>query len=144
MVSEEPVSRSEAVIASGEDLFEAWDLNSVPSRFLFGVLVARVDVPDDAHSGVGPKHAGESAVGVVAAVRDDHHPGMERVADPDPAAVMEADPACPVDGVEQRHDQAADAPAQDHPRGGLDQPLLGRVIADLAILYLQPIIDHEA
>ena len=56
------------------------------------LLVAGVGVPHDARAGVGREDALELRRGRVGPVGDDDHAGVDRVADPDAAAVVDADP----------------------------------------------------
>ncbi len=69
-------------------------------------LVAGVDVTDHAHPGIARQHPFELGGGEVAAVGDAHHPGVDRAADADAAAVVDAHPRRPArrvdEGVEQR------------------------------------------
>ncbi|EEF93719.1 hypothetical protein CATMIT_01647, partial [Catenibacterium mitsuokai DSM 15897] len=75
-------------------------------RALLGDLVARIGVPHHAGARVVPQHPGDAAVGLFAAVADDHHAGMLRIAHADAAAVVQRHPgraAGDVEhGVEQR------------------------------------------
>ena len=71
--------------------------------------VAGVEVAHDAHAGVGREHALEALRRLVGAVGDDDHAGVDRVADPDAAAVVDADP-----GRARRH---VDERVQDRPVG---------------------------
>ena len=64
---------------------------------------------DDAHAGIAGQHALEPPVGLGRAVGDDHHAGVDRVADADAAAVVDRHPGGAGGGVEQR--------VQDRPVG---------------------------
>ena len=66
-------------------------------------------MPRDADPGVAGQHALEPFVRVTRAVGDDHHAGMQRVADADAAAVMDRHPGGAGRCVEQR--------VQDRPVG---------------------------
>ena len=72
----------------------------------------------DAHAGVGGEHALQAGLGLVGAVGQDHHAGVEGVAHADPAAVVEADPAGTVHGVDHR--------VEDGPVGDGVGAVLGR------------------
>ena len=56
------------------------------------LLVARVDVAHDARAGIGREHALEPLGRLVGAVGDDDHARVDRVADADAAAVVDAHP----------------------------------------------------
>src|SRR5690606_5365615 len=75
-------------------------------RAVDGDVIAGIGVAHDAGAGVVPQHALDAAVGGFAAVADDHHTGVLRVAHAHAAAVVQADPgraAGDVEhGVEQR------------------------------------------
>ena len=71
--------------------------------------VAGVGVAEDARARIGREHALEPLGHLVAAVGDDDHARVDRVADPDAAAVMDADPRRARGDVEQR--------VQDRPVG---------------------------
>ena len=45
-------------------------------------------MPDDAHAWIGVEHSLQPLRRIWAAVGYDHHPGVDRVADPDAAAMM--------------------------------------------------------
>ena len=60
-----------------------------------GVVVAGVSVAQDARRRVGRQHALEPVAGVVGAVGDDDHAGVDGVADADAAAVVDAHPRRP-------------------------------------------------
>ena len=63
--------------------------------------------------GSAVEHAFEALRGVVRSVGDDDHPGVDRVADPDTAAVMDADPRRARGSVEER---VEDRPVGDRVR----------------------------
>ncbi len=71
--------------------------------------IARVDVPDDSHPGIGRQDTLEPRRHLVGAVGDDDHAGVDRVADPDAAAVVDADPGRAGGHVDER--------VQDRPVG---------------------------
>ena len=56
---------------------------------------------DDADAGIAGEHALEPAVGIGRAVGDDHHPGVNRIADADAAAVVDRHPRRAGGGVQQ-------------------------------------------
>ena len=62
-------------------------------RDLERALVAGVGVADHAHPRVGGQHPVELLGGELGAVGDADHPGVDRAADPDPAAVVDATPS---------------------------------------------------
>ena len=64
-------------------------------------LVAGIGVADDAHAGIGGQDALQARGGLGRSVGDDHHAGVERVADADAAAVVEADPGGAGGGVDE-------------------------------------------
>ncbi len=74
------------------------------------LVVARVRVPGDAHARVGREHALEPLRRRVAAVGDDHHPGVDGVADADATAMVDADPGRPGSDVDER---VQDRPVRD-------------------------------
>ncbi len=64
------------------------------------LFVTGVEVPDDAHARIRREHALEPLGRRLGAVGDDDHAGVDRVADADATAVMDADPrrsGCDVD-----------------------------------------------
>src|SRR6266496_2418624 len=65
-------------------------------------LVARVGVMNHAHARIGGQHALELPGGELGAVGHHDHPGMLRVADADPATVMDRDPAGAGGRVDER------------------------------------------
>ena len=73
------------------------------------LVVAGVGVAHDARAGIGREHALEPLRRVVGAVGDDDHAGVDRVADPDAAAVVDADPGRARRRVQER--------VQDRPVG---------------------------
>src|SRR5712691_11338712 len=73
------------------------------------LFVARIGMTDDSHAGVRDEHPLEPPGRVLAPIGHHHHPGVDRIADPDTAAVVHAHPVCPRRGVEQR--------VQDRPVG---------------------------
>ena len=73
---------------------------AVLARCRLGLVVAGVEVPDDAHARIRGQYALEPLCRCLGTVGDDDHAGMDRVADADAAAVMDADPRrsrCDVD-----------------------------------------------
>ena len=62
---------------------------------LAGAVVARVDVPDDAHAGVVGEHPLDLLGRERRAVRDAHLAGVDRATHADAAAVVDRDPAAP-------------------------------------------------
>ena len=79
------------------------------ARRVLRLRVAGVEVTHDARAGVGREHALEPLGSLVGAVRDDDHPGVDRVADPDAAAVVDAHPGRARGDVDER--------VQDRPVG---------------------------
>ena len=69
---------------------------------LLGDLVARVGVPQHPRAGVVGEHPGDLVVRRVGALGDDHHAGVDRLADADAAAVVHRHPGGAGRGVEQR------------------------------------------
>jgi len=67
-------------------------------------------MPQDTRARVDRQHALEALRHLVAAVRDDDHSRVERVADPDAAAVMDAHPRRAGSDVEKR---VEDRPVRD-------------------------------
>jgi hypothetical protein len=59
-------------------------------------------VTDHAHARIGRQHALETARRAWRAVSDDDHPGVQRVADADPTAVMKRHPRRARSGVDER------------------------------------------
>ena len=128
-LAERAPAQRRAVPAGGRDLREVADeqprgsartvaarvradrrqVEAVLARSVERLVVARVEVPDDARAGVGRQHALEPLGRVVGAVGDDDHPRVDRVADADAAAVVDADPRRARGDVEQR--------VQDRPVG---------------------------
>ena len=79
------------------------------ARGLERLGVAGVGVPHHARAGIGREHALEPFCRVRAPVGEHHHPAVDRVADADAAAVMDADPRRARGRVEER--------VQDRPVG---------------------------
>ena len=84
-------------------------LEAVPRCRGDRLVVARVDVAQDARARVGREHPLEPLRRLVGAVGDDDHARVDRVADADAAAVVDADPGRARRDVEQR--------VQDRPVG---------------------------
>src|SRR5437763_1963648 len=82
------------------------DAKAALAGSLDGALIPGGRVADDAHPRVCGEHALEAGRRLRRSIRHDHHPRTEAVADPDPAAVVDAHPGgtrCRVDqGIEDR------------------------------------------
>src|SRR6202142_650953 len=78
------------------------DPDAALPRHLDGTLVARIDVPDHAHPGVGGQDPFQLLGREVRAVRHNDHARVLAVADPHAAAVMDAHPRRARRGVHQR------------------------------------------
>src|SRR5207244_5834237 len=94
-----PSRRSRAAARSRRD---ARQVEPVTPGSLDRLGIAGVGVAHDPGAGVGGQHALEPPGRVGGAVGDDDHAGVERVADADAAAVVDADPRRAGRGVEQR------------------------------------------
>ena len=59
---------------------------------LDGDVIARIGMAHDAARRIVPQHPLQASRRIVAAVADDHHAGMLRIADADAAAMMDRNP----------------------------------------------------
>src|ERR687897_121768 len=79
--------------------FEHGHLDTEPAGGLAGGLVAGVGVADDAYGRVVGEDALQAGRAFLGAVGEDPGPGLEGLADPDAAAVVDRDPARPTRGI---------------------------------------------
>jgi hypothetical protein len=73
----------------------------MPPCYFQRLVIARIGMTHDPGSRIGRQHALQASFGRIRASRYRHHSGMNRVADPDTAAVMDRHPARAARGIEE-------------------------------------------
>lgn len=74
----------------------------MPFGRLDGLLVTRIRMPDNTHTGVDGQNTFQPFSCRCSAIGYDHLPGVLAEANPHPAAVMKRNPGGTVDGVDER------------------------------------------
>src|SRR5258707_6787560 len=72
-----------------------------PLRILYRPLITRIRMPHNARAGIVSKHSLQPPLRFLRSIGYNHHAGVDGQSYPHAAAVMDADPACPADGIEQ-------------------------------------------